>query len=656
MCVAPKIIIFTGSKEKFIEYNKNYQNASNIFYTFGGIATSFNEIKNFLQNDKGIKKVNNPDEIQLTFEYIDSIEKLVLPLFFKALIDNASNEHMEKYTNFLYETYSKEKEQIKELLGSIKPMRNIPIEILSKYYAKLYTCDSNFHKDINKDLGLNKKEKYLPFIKTLYEGVKLKSLPLASNNILYRGSKIANEEIIKIKNYLIKKIENLPGSIVFSKSFLSFSKDINIAKNFLRYENNNPNLSKVLFILEKDDNIGYNLSTHGDIEKISYFPNEKEVLFFPFSSFEIKEIKDINIGKEKGYIIKLLYLGKYLKDIKSNKNIIIKETKIPDSEFKKQLIDFGLINKEKIENINTKKIYDEFNKYEKDVDKNNISGNNKIIGLININNDDINKEIPIINSYENYKKMHKDEIKKEELKFKNEKEIKENTEIKINGKKIDFSYYHKFIKEGTYNIEYIFKNNLTDINHMFYECKNLLNLDLSKFETKNINNMYRMFQDCKSLKKINLSNFNVQNVIDMSRMFEYCESLISLDLSYFNTQKLIYSNFMFYRCKSLKNLNISNFNTQNVINMSYMIYGLESLTNLNLSNFNTQSVTNMNAMFGCCKSLISLDLSNFNTQNVTTMTEMFKECKSLTCLDLSNFNTQNVTNMSGMFKECESLT
>ena len=55
-----------------------------------------------------------------------------------------------------------------------------------------------------------------------------------------------------------------------------------------------------------------------------------------------------------------------------------------------------MINKEKIENINTKNIYDEFNKYEKHVDKNNISGNNKIIGLININNDDINKEIPIL--------------------------------------------------------------------------------------------------------------------------------------------------------------------------------------------------------------------------------------------------------------------
>ena len=44
-------------------------------------------------------------------------------------------------------------------------------------------------------------------------------------------------------------------------------------------------------INKKDDNIGYNLSTHGDIEKISFIPNEREVLFFPFSSFEIKDIK-----------------------------------------------------------------------------------------------------------------------------------------------------------------------------------------------------------------------------------------------------------------------------------------------------------------------------------------------------------------------------
>ena len=33
------------------------------------------------------EKINNTNEIQLTFEYIDCKEKLMLPLFFKALID-----------------------------------------------------------------------------------------------------------------------------------------------------------------------------------------------------------------------------------------------------------------------------------------------------------------------------------------------------------------------------------------------------------------------------------------------------------------------------------------------------------------------------------------------------------------------------------------
>ena len=241
------------------------------------------------------------------------MEKLTLPIFFKSLIDNASIDKMDEYTNSLYNTYSKNNKELKILLDSIKSMINVPIQLLSKYYARLYTIESDFYRNINKDLGLNKKEKYLPLIKTLYEGVKLKSLSLASNNILYRGSKISNEEVIKIKAYLNKKIETLPGAIVFSKSFLSFSKERGIAESFLSYENKNKNLSKILYILEKDDNIDYNLSTHGDIEKISSIPKEKEVLFFPFSSFEIKKIKEINIGKEKGYEIKLLYLGKFLK-------------------------------------------------------------------------------------------------------------------------------------------------------------------------------------------------------------------------------------------------------------------------------------------------------------------------------------------------------
>ena len=321
-----------------------------------------------LDNSDERKEIKNDSDVQLTFEYIDSKEKIYLPMFFKSLIDKISNENMEEYIKLLYKIYSKNNESVKNLLEQILMMKNIPIQILTKYYARLYTLNSNFYKDLNNDLRMNNKDKYLSYIKTFYEGVKLKSLPLANDKILYRGGYLSNDEIGKIKIYLKNKIEGLPGSIVFSKSFLSFSKDEKKTKNF--FKNTDKNLSKVLFKLINDNNEGYNLSTHGDIEKISFFPDEKEVLFFPFSSFEIKDIKEIKIEGEKIYEINLLYLGKYLKDIENDKNIIINENKIPNTEFKKQLHETGLIQEEKIENINTKILYNSYKKYEKDININ----------------------------------------------------------------------------------------------------------------------------------------------------------------------------------------------------------------------------------------------------------------------------------------------
>ena len=106
--------------------------------------------------------------------------------------------------------------------------------------------------------------------------------------------------------------------------------------------NKDQNFSKVLFILEKKENEGYNLCTHGDTEKISYFPREKEVLFFPFSSVERKDVKKKNMDNENIYEINLLYLDKYLKVIENDKNIITNGKEIPETEFKKQLSQVNL--------------------------------------------------------------------------------------------------------------------------------------------------------------------------------------------------------------------------------------------------------------------------------------------------------------------------
>ena len=62
--------------------------------------------------------------------------------------------------------------------------------------------------------------------------------------------------------------------------------------------------------------------------------------------------------------------------------------------------------------------------------------NNYIVAEININANEINKDITIINSFENSKKKYhpKDIDMKEDYKYENEKEIKEKCKIKINNK------------------------------------------------------------------------------------------------------------------------------------------------------------------------------------------------------------------------------
>ena len=51
--------------------------------------------------------------------------------------------------------------------------------------------------------------------------------------------------------------------------------------------------------------------------------------------------------------------------------------------------------------------------------------------------------------------------------------------------------------------------------YMFFNCKSLLSLDLSNFNTQSVTNMESMFYDCKSLLSLDLSNFNTQNVTNM---------------------------------------------------------------------------------------------------------------------------------------------
>ena len=203
---------------------------------------------------------------------------------------------------------------------------------------------------------------------------------------------------------------------------------------------------------------------------------------------------------------------------------------------------------------------------------------NYIIGEIYISKDNINTNLRIINSYEQvcleYEKTEiPEELKTEILEeLKNEKQIKECI-IEINNIKLSsFSYFHKFNKEGKYTIKYTFKNLLTSCACMFFNS-DLINLNLSNFNTKNVISMSDMFSGCYCLTNLNLSNFNTLKVKDMSNMFYCCNRLSILDLSDFNTENVTDMFGMFRECRALKKLNLSNFNTKNVEQFGGMFFG-----------------------------------------------------------------------------------
>ncbi len=206
------------------------------------------------------------------------------------------------------------------------------------------------------------------------------------------------------------------------------------------------------------------------------------------------------------------------------------------------------------------------------------------------------------------------------------------------------------------NLDNFNTENVTDMFGMFSNCHRLENLDLSSFDTSNVTTMIGMFCNCGSLTSLDLSHFDTSNVITMESMLSGCGSLTSLDLSHFNTSKVITMRHMFSGCDSLTSLDVSHFDTNNVTTMEFMFFNCGSLTSLDVSHFDTSKVTSMGLMFGDCGSLTSLDVSHFNTSNVTIMASMFFNCGSLTSLDLSHFDTSNVTDMGSMFYGCGNLT
>jgi len=184
----------------------------------------------------------------------------------------------------------------------------------------------------------------------------------------------------------------------------------------------NNEISPVLYILEKDNNIDESLLTNVYCGKISAFKKEEEILFLPFSCFEIKDIRE-NLG---GYEINLLYLGKYEKKLGKIKMDEI----IPDSLFKNNLKEFGIIEEEKITNLTSKNLIDNINEYKTEYYKHKIN-KHEIICDYNIKKDKYDKSNFSIRPLNCYEESNKDSPYRELIRISNN-QIEEKKKEKMN--------------------------------------------------------------------------------------------------------------------------------------------------------------------------------------------------------------------------------
>ena len=626
--VIPKILIFT-SLRRYKEIKANILNLDtfdlfDINLVFDYFDPVLDELKckniyNFNQNC--FFNNNESYKNNFCFEYIQESRQLILPLHLTDFLGIPNQNEIKDFNIFVLENFSNNR-KIKELIEQLLLKSKVPLQILIKYWLRAYTIESTFFRQMNIYLKERLGNQFDTYIKVLYYGLRQNYISSCIDKELFRGGSITKDELKYINNSLVNKKENLPGCICYNKSYFSTSKDKDVALSYIIDAPLDNNKVQVLYRIQPVNDLYKDNATNVDIEEFSYFNQEKEILFFPFSCFEITSIEQT---ENNYYQINLVYLGKY-------KNKIKVTEKIPESNLTKAILSSTIIDK--IDLAKKSSLFDF------DVDK-YIPPESKqgyIIATYDIKNTDLDKKIQILN-----------------YNFQNKQEIQDICEIYIENKLVEFSFFKTFSYPGKYKFIFFFKKLLTNASKLFYKCKSLISIDLKNFKTNNITNMNNMFNGCSNLETLDLLGFNTKEVTSMRDMFYDCNSLKSIDLSELDTSKVINMSNMFGNCSSLAFLNLSKFNTKKVFDMTQMFKNCSSLYGINLSNFDTSNVLYMNEMFSGCSSLASLDLYKFKVSSKTKIQNMFYQCNSLKNLNISKELTKKSKQINSMFNNSETF-
>ena len=105
---------------------------------------------------------------------------------------------------------------------------------------------------------------------------------------------------------------------------------------------------------------------------------------------------------------------------------------------------------------------------------------------------------------------------------------------------------------------------------MFHNCAQINEIDLSKFNTKEVTNMESMFAFCINLKYIDLSSLDTTNVQKMDGMFFFCRNLEKIKIKNLGNKETSLYN-IFFECRNLKGLDLTSIDENDNFNFKKLL-------------------------------------------------------------------------------------
>ena len=551
-----------GEKEDQNLEKETLDSIGNKFYNPGGIGTHKHEVYLFIKRFLNINITSEKETKEISAFYFDSFnDNKILAL---AALDNLNNKNNflvkeNELNDFHYLLRAQHSfEKFNEFLDS-----NVnDIDLETKFLINYYTSNSTFYQKMNEDFNYNYFSTYKAFIKLLYRGLHYKKLKSKFDVPIYSCSPIKKEMLKNLEQQLNEKNKIL----VYSKQFQHFTISEKIAQNSLS-NFKDKNCVPILYELPKLE-ASEAFANNVDIGDLSYYPNNNEVIFFPYTCFIIEKIEEIKKGVK---IIKLNYLGNYFKTINKNKL-------------------FEDLNADKIEQILDDKLID----FVKDINERN------------------RNELPILEQNEFIKSLL---LQAKLIKAKNKHKNIIEIEMERKGKFISDLFFNKY----NWMLDIYFDDALQEITTNEIKDTNQIILGKIRIEINYpLYDIERMFYDCNNIKKINFIKFDTSHIKSLESMFSECNSLISVNLDTFNTQNVTNMSCLFYNCYSLEELDLSNFELNNVIDMSAMFYMCKDLKYLNfdIAAKKANKLEDIYCLFKGCYSLENYDISNFDMSKI----------------------------------------